>query len=194
MRFKKTIRLEDRARITGWLGDSHVWMMTALHLDRRSGRGQRRVETDSHYLNVAHVCTGLAIELALKALATSEGRPIATKHEATKNYHNLGKRSRAQLKRFVEEQENAPSTIDSLLEYLDETMCHPDRKYWMVGKRGEQRGTSFAENMPGLVIPDLAMVHAEIVNMAGTNTFIDWREGARPSTAQGDLIASIRLS
>ena len=67
MNFKREIKIEDRGPINNWLGDSQVWMKIALETDQRSGRGRRNVETDSHYLNVAHVCTGLAFELALKA-------------------------------------------------------------------------------------------------------------------------------
>ncbi len=115
-----------------------MWMKTALEKDQRSGRGWQDVETDMNELNVAHVCTGLAFELALKALAKSEERPITKKHEAEKNYRNLGTKSQARIKKFVEE--NTPNTIDNLLKYLDEEMCHPDRKYWMVGRKGERRG------------------------------------------------------
>ena len=177
MNFRPTIKAENRAKITMWLGDSQVWMTTAMELDRRSGRGRGHVATDNSELNVAHVCTGLAFELALKALATSEGRPIAMKHEAEKGYRNLGKQSRATLKRFVKEAENLPRAIEDLLAYLDERMCHPDRKYWMVGKAGTMSGIGFTQNLPGLVIPDLAVLHAKIVNMAGEKTFLDWQEG-----------------
>ena len=194
MKFKPTIRVEDRAIITMWLSDSQVWMTTAVELDRRSGRGRRHGDIDSSELNVAHVCTGLAFELALKALATSERRPIAMKHEAEKSYRNLGKQSRATLKKFVKESENLPNTIEDLLEYLDERMCHPDRKYWMVGKTGAMSGIGFAQNLPGLVIPDLAVLHAKIVNMAGRKTFVDWQEGALVRTTRGSLIGTIRLS
>ena len=73
-------------------------METALEHDQRSGRGRRGVETNVHYLNVAHVSTGLAFELVLKALATSEGRSVLNKHEAEKNYRNLGKKIRRESK------------------------------------------------------------------------------------------------
>lgn len=174
MKFKSTIRVEDRAKITTWLGDSQVWMATAVELDRRSGRGQPHGASDISQLNVAHVCTGLAFELALKALAISEGRSFVTTHEAEENYRSLGQQSRATIKKFVKENENLPNTIQVLLEYLDERMCHPDRKYWMVGKTGAMSGIGFAENLPGLVIPDLAVLHEKIVNMAEEKTFVDW--------------------
>ena len=194
MNFRPTIRIEDRARIASWLGDSQVWMATAVELDRRSGRGRRHGNIDSNELNVAHVCAGLAFELALKALATSERRPIVKKHEAEKNYRNLGKQSRTTLKKFVEENENLPNKMEDLLEYLDERMCHPDRKYWMVGKTGLMGGIGFVQNITGLIIPDLAILHAKIVNMAGEKVFVDWQEGTPVTVTRGSPIATIRLS
>ena len=84
MNFRKEIRLHDRGTITNWLGDSQVWMKKAIEIDRTSGRGQKAVETDMNELNVAHVCVGLAFELAFKALAKSEGQLVITKHESVK--------------------------------------------------------------------------------------------------------------
>ena len=72
MNFKSKIKMEGRGPISLWLGDSQVWMKTALEKDKSSGRGQSGVEVDSNELNVAHVCVGLAFELVLKALAKSE--------------------------------------------------------------------------------------------------------------------------
>lgn len=194
MKFKSTIRVEDRAKITTWLGDSQVWMATAVELDRRSGRGQPSGAVDSSQLNVAHVCTGLAFELALKVLAIGAGGSFVTKHGAEKNYRNLGEQSRAVLKKFVEENENLPNTIQDLLEYLDERMCHPDRKYWMVGKTGAMSAIGFAQDLPGLVIPDLAVLHEKIVNMAGEKAFVDWQESVLVRSTRGSLIGTIRLS
>ena len=169
-----------------------MWMKTAVEKDQGSGRGQQDVETDTNELNVAHVCTGLAFELALKALAISEGRPITKKHEAEKNFRNLGKKSQTRIKQFVET--NTPQTIERLLEYLDERMCHPDRKYWMVGRRGEHRAVGFVHSVPGLVIPDLATVHAEIVQMAGENTFDGLRQAARVRSRRGEHLATARFA
>ena len=84
MNFKSKIKMEGRGPISLWLGDSQVWMKTALEKDKSSGRGQSGVEVDSNELNVAHVCVGLAFELVLKALAKSERRPIRTRHESLK--------------------------------------------------------------------------------------------------------------
>ena len=99
MNYKKTIRIEDRGPITLWLGDSQVWMKTAVEKDWRSGRGRKDVETDHHELNVAHVCAGLAFELALRALAKSEGRPTTKKHEKERRDGQLREAKRFNMRR-----------------------------------------------------------------------------------------------
>ena len=172
MRFKKHIKIEDRAPITSWLGDSQVWMATAVEKDRASGRERGGGATNHHLLNVAHVCTGLAFELVLKALARSEGRPLVTKHDSTSCYGALSEVSKRRVAQAVEA--HGQQKIGDFLEYLDEAMCHPDRKYWMVDSGGAPRSVGFVLNIEGLVIADLARIHAEIVSMVGNNTFEDW--------------------
>jgi len=110
-------------------------MATAVERDRQSGRERNAVEMDNHELNVAHVCVGFAFELALKALAKSEGRTTTAKHKASTNYRSLGPLSQERIEKIVKE--TTTYSIDRFLKYLDEHMCHPDRKYWMVGKKGE---------------------------------------------------------
>ena len=124
MDFRKTIKIENRALIATWLGDSQVWMKTALDNDRHSGRGRSGVEPNHHELNVAYVCAGLAFELVLKALAESEGRTATKKHDAGRNYQNLRPESQRVIQAFVEE--HTGKTIGDFLAYLDEHMCHPE--------------------------------------------------------------------
>ncbi len=191
MRFRKQIKIEDRAPIGLWLGDSQVWMATAVEKDRTSGRGRNDRETDSHELNVAHVCTGLSFELVLKALAKSEGRRVIPKHNLASCYQALSRESRIGIAQAVKE--HTLQSIEGFLEYLDERMCDPDRKYWMVGRKGEARPVGFVENIKGLVIPDLAKVHAEMVSMVGNNAFEDWQEGSRVQTGVGSHLATVHL-
>ena len=188
MNFKRKIKFEDRGPITQWLGDSQVWIETAVERDKASGRGQSGVETDMHELNVAHVCAGLAFELVLKALAKSERRTSTTKHEALKNYRALSKKSQDKIAQIVKMYTS--NSIQGFLEYMDERMCHPDRKYWMVGRKGEARGVGFVENIEGLVIPDIAKVHSAIAQMVGENAFEGWQEGIRAQVGIGPLIAT----
>ena len=187
MDFRKTIKIEDRAPIATWLGDSQVWMKTALDKDRHSGRGRSGVEHNRHELNVAYVCAGLAFELVLKALAKSEGRTATKKHDAGRNYQNLRAESQRVIQAFVEE--HTGKTIGDFLAYLDEHMCHPDRKYWMVGKRGEMRSVGFLIGDEHFVIPALATVHAKIADIVGGNTFEAWRSGTHVRADRGEHLA-----
>ncbi len=66
-------------------------------------------------------------------------------------------------------------------------------KYWMVGQKGEQGATGFDQNEEGLVIPDLAKVHAEITDRVGENTFKDWSTGMQAKVKRGRLIATGKL-
>ena len=93
--FKKTVRLEDRAALHTWLGDSQVWMQIATERVQSNRYGFRGA--DHNELNVAHVCTGLAFELAMKALAKSEGRTVVGTHVATKIYSSLSRESQAKI-------------------------------------------------------------------------------------------------
>ena len=168
LHFKSTIRLEDRAAISTWLGDSQVWMQIATERARSAGRGFRGANHNE--LNVAHVCTGLAFELAMKTLAIAEGRSVVPTHEATKIYRSLSQDSRTRIERAAE------TDIDGLLQYLDREMCHPDRKYWMMDRRGRHQGTGFFLSPE---IPTLAALHAKIIDIAGENTFENWQVGLR---------------
>ena len=53
----------------------------------------------------------------------------------------------------------------------------------MAGTKGEQGGVGFVEKIAGLVIPDLAIVHSEIVNMVGENTYSGWQKGTHVRTS-----------
>ena len=189
--FRKEIKIEDRGPIANWLGDSQVWMQTAIDKDKASQRANNHLDTDVHELNVAHVCAGLAFELVLKALAKSEGRQIVTKHEATKCYRALSKQSQEHIATII--QNRTALTFQQFLRYLDDRMCHPDRRYWMVGRKGEARAVGFAVNLKGLVVPDLANVHADIAELVGANTFEDWQPGTQTRTGRGPQIASFHL-
>ena len=188
MDFRKTIKIEDRGPIATWLGDSQVWMKTALDKDRQSGRGRSGVEPDHHELNVAYVCAGLAFELVFKALAKSEGRAAMTKHDAGRNYQNLRPESQRVIQAFVEE--HTGKTIGDFLAYLDEHMCHPDRKYWMVDKRGEMECVGFLIGDEDFAIPTIAIVHAKIADMVGRNAFEPWRIGTHVRAARGECLAT----
>lgn len=64
----------------------------------------------------------------------------------------------------------------------------------MVGKTGAMSGISFARTLPGLVFPDLAVLHEKNVNMTSEKTFVDWQKGPLVKSTRGSLIGTIRLS
>ena len=140
MHFKDSIKLEDRATISLWLGDSQTWANTAVMLDEcgHARPGESIVNSDHNQLNVAHVSMGLAFELGLKALAVSEGRGFSGKHLAVTNYGKLSQSSRNKVAQAIANYTGMPAK--DYLEYLDERMCHPDRKYWMVDRSGADGG------------------------------------------------------
>ena len=165
--FREHIPLEHRARIFGWLGDSSVWMRMAVELDRVSGRG-RDGGDDVHAANVAHVCTGLAFELVLKALAVTEGLRIEPTHSVGVVYGRLPTETQAEIAALIHERGSDPQYV---LDYLDESMCHPDRKYWMVNPQQQGGPVGFVQNIRGLVIPDLAVLHQGIAGIVARKAF-----------------------
>ena len=178
LHFKDSINLESRAVISGWLGDSQAWANTAVMLDERgrSRPGESVLDADHNQLNVAHVSMGLAYELALKALAVSEGRRFSGSHDARINYDALSPSSQDMIAQAIKD--HSGMSVQLYLEYLNERMCHPDWKYWMVEKSGAAGGTSFSE-IPVLGISVGARIHREIADMVGQNTFLDWQRGQR---------------
>ena len=174
MTFKPTIKIEHRAQITGWLGDSQEWMATAVEKYKQF---ERSAKTEHNTYNVGHVCAGIAFELVLMALAVSEGKPYSKKHGAAKNFSSLGKESRQAIKAIVEQVADCP--FENFLEYLDESMCDPDRKYWGYDKEGGGGGVGFVIGIGSFLPPTLATVHGKIADMVGRNTFQVWQDGQR---------------
>ena len=168
--FKCHIRREDRAPLVNFLGTSQVWMRTAIHVFGE--RPNRQVdELEAYELNVADVCAAYAFELVLKALAMSEGQAFRPSHAFESNYLAVSKRSQARMAEIVIR--HTPYTINEFIQEMDKRVSDPDRKYWMVGPRGEQRPVGL-----GLaVIPGFAEVHRELVDSVGFNAFANWQSG-----------------
>lgn len=174
MAFKPTIKIEHRAQIAGWLGDSQAWMATAVEKHEQFERSAR---TDHNFCNVGHVCAGIAFELVLMALAVSEGKPYCKKHGAAKNFSSLGKKSRRAIRAIVEQVAECP--FEDFLAYLDERMCDPDRKYWGYNKEGGGGAVGFVIDIHSFLPPTLAAVHGKIADMVGRNAFQAWQDGQR---------------
>lgn len=190
MKPRPGIKVEDRALIGEWLGDSQVWMNVAVALDHEGSQCASNMGgTDFNKLNVAHVAAGLAFELALKALTKSEDGRTVNKHEASKNYNALTIESRSRIKNKIET--NPSKKIGKFLRYLDERMCHPDRKYWMARKDGQRGATKYSGSISDWTIPDLREIHQFIVDLTGKATWSDWTKGNRAIVGKGPLAVTI---
>ena len=147
-----------------WPSEAQVWMDTAMRLDYESNRPQKDSHIDRNKLNVAHVCTGLAFELAYKSLLVAEFKPLERTHSVKKLHEMLKEEIRGIVEGYIKEGGWEDST--HLLEYLDEAMTHPDRKYWMENpwKRGRVE-VGFVIGIETMTISGLAPILRKLVNL-----------------------------
>ena len=150
-----------------WPREAQVWMDTAVRLDYESNLHVKKSGFDVNKLNVAHVCTGLAFELAYKSLIIADFKPIEKTHSVEKLHGMLKKETEKIVEGYITEAGWKDSV--SLLKYLDERMTHRDRKYWMDDpwKRG---GTGVGFVRKGIMtIPELAPILHKLVNLGAHN-------------------------
>ena len=148
--------------------EAQVWMDTAVRLDYESNRHVKNSNTDHIKLNVAHVCTGLAFELAYKSLITADFQPIEKTHRVEKLHEMLKEETRKIVEVYIKEAGWKDSV--SLLKYLDETMTHPDRKYWMHNPwKAVRTGTGFVIAEGIMSIPGLTPILCKLVNLGAEN-------------------------
>ena len=151
-----------------WPSEAQVWMDTAMRLDYESNRSQEDSHTNHNKLNVAHVCTGLAFELAYKSLLVAEFKPLEKTHSVEKLHEMLREETQGIVEGYIKETGWKDSA--HLLNYLDESMTHPDRKYWMENpwKRGGV-GVGFMIATGIMTIPGLALILYKLVNLGLQN-------------------------
>ena len=125
------------------LGDALIWMETAEKLYLRNVPDPKIFPSKPagyphiNELNVAAVSAGYAFELALKVLVKAGGRKPKPKHEASIAYQQLKPKDKEDVARIISKHDwDDP---DEFLTYLDQHLCHRDRKYWMTPPAG---GTS----------------------------------------------------
>lgn len=152
-----------------WPWEAQVWMDTAVRLDSESNRPQKKSEhIDHNKLNVSHVCTGLAFELAYKSLLVAEFKPLERTHSVEKLHGMLKEGTQEIVEGYIKEAGWKDSA--DLLEYLDDEMTHSDRKYWMDNpwKVGSAR-VGFVIGIETMTIPGLAPVLRKLVNLGAQN-------------------------
>ena len=120
-------------------GDAQVWMDTAEMLYLRNvenpqGSLPRTDYPGTNELNVANVCAGYAFELIFKVLVRAGGKQPEPVHEPSAAYELLTKEDRAAVDQIILEHKWNDSI--EFLAYLDEYLCHGDRKYWMRPPKG----------------------------------------------------------
>ena len=182
-----------------WSAEACTWMNVAVRLDHESGRG-RNNNTDHSKLNVAHVCTGMAFELAYKSLLVAEFKLP----EKTHSIEKLHKMLKAETQKIVEHwiKEAGWKESGDLLKYLDERMAHPDRKYWMenpwkTAKTGVRSGTGFIIGIGIMTIPELAPILYKLANLGAQNLdkarkqlyLLEHIQSARASDPNADVSA-----
>ena len=152
--------------------EAQVWMDTAVRLDYESNRRVKNSSNINHIkLNVAHVCTGLAFELAYKSLIIADFQPIEKTHKVEKLHGILKEETQEIVEGYIKEMGWENST--HLLKYLDESMTNSDRKYWMEnpwkkGKKGGA-GNSFILADGIMSIPGLAPMLSKLANLGAQN-------------------------
>ena len=150
------------------IGKHWYGMDTAARLDNESNRPQRNGHHDRNKLNVAHVCTGFAFELAYKSLIIADFKPIEQTHKVEKLHGMLKEETQGIVEKYITEEGWKDSA--SLLKYLDESMTHSDRKYWMENpwkKGGAATGFVIADGI--MSIPGLTPILCKLVNLGRQN-------------------------
>ena len=121
--------------LKAYLGDAKVWMTLAYELHQRNVQDTEtafrnlRGFPEMNEMNVAAVCAGYAFELLFKVMVMADFKEPRAKHEPSVAYRNLNA--------TVQRQVDAIATkygwqrTEDLLDYLDNTLCKPARKYWM---------------------------------------------------------------
>lgn len=163
-------------------GDAQVWMSTAAELycsERARNNARNRLAPDRYpkenELNVAYVCAGYAFELIFKILVKLSGNRPKPKHEPGIAYGNISPKYCIEVEKIA--LEHGWVDINSFLEFLDDVLCHRDRKYWGQPPGGGPAHAKFHfGGMKG--IDELSRLHEKLSNFAldAINTDLDVEE------------------
>lgn len=174
LRARTTRNTTKLAAVSLWLQDSIAWMEAAVVMDGLSGRSRLKREMDYHRANVAHVATGYAYELLMKSIAKADDIKVKPVHSVKEAFAKLGEARKQEIRKAVAK--HGVQDAEGHLSYVDERMCHKDRKYWMFGKDMRSaggRGFFIADGV--LAINGLARIHQEIVDI-GWRALEEWRK------------------
>ena len=163
------------AAVSLWLGDSIAWMEAAVFMDNSSGRSRTKgKQMDHHRANVAHVATGYAYELLMKSIAKADDTELKPSHSVKETFSELGEERKQEIRTAMVK--HGVQDAEKHFDYVDESMCHKDRKYWMFEKDMWSAGaTGFMIADGVLSIDGLARIHQEIVHI-GWRALEEWRK------------------
>ena len=145
-----------------YCGDAKIWMKTAKRLYECNRENFRKMAgyPHSNELNVAAVCAGYAFELVYKAIVATVSQPREV-HSPSTSHQELCPADRADLKRIIA---SHGWKVSEFLRFLDDDLCNPSRKYWMV-KDGSTSPVRFSVGGK-LDYEKLSDLHEEMVKFA----------------------------
>ena len=146
--------------------ESQAWMNTAAELykpareildgDRADPLRRYPVEND---LNVAHVCAVYAFEILFKVLVQLSSKEPKAKHEPGVAWNAISEKYRLEIKRIA--LDHGWPRVGDFLYFLDNELCHRDRKYWMKEPDGGQKRMNVRLSGPGR-IDALSVLHEKV--------------------------------
>ena len=121
----------DSLHLEAWLRQSRIWMQLAKETATRTDAGQRAsAGYDLSYLNVSYAMAGFSIELLFKCLAWIGGNSIEPVHKIGPFYREFDGEIKAVVDALVIA--NGWSTIDDFIDYVDEYLNQPHRRYFGI--------------------------------------------------------------
>lgn len=162
--------------VSMWLKDSIAWMEAAVFMDGLGRRSAPENEPIDHNReNVAYVATGYAYELLMKSLGKADDAKIKPSHSVKEVFARIGEERKQEIRKAMAKHE--VEDAESYLSAVDETICHKDRKYGMIGK-DMQSATGGVISYPAggmWSIDRLARIHQEIVTI-GWRALEEWEK------------------
>lgn len=149
-------------------GDSQVWMTAAVELHNNATGApdsRNRLEVSRYpkenELNVACVCAGYAFELIFKVLVKLNKKQPKPVHKPSVAYRDILPIYRTEVERIAKL--HGWIDITNFLQFLDESLCQTDRKYWGQPPGGGQARATF--HLAGIKsINALYKLHVEFSN------------------------------
>ena len=165
-----------------YYGDAVVWMAQASELHGQLSGDLYGEEANK--ANVAAVCAGLAFELIFKVLVRAGGKePHDVLHKPSRAFAMLDREAQHAVERAA--LKHGWSSVTTLLDYLDDDLCTPQRRYWWRPLQGGSATSRYPLQGPR-TIPGLHGLHKDLCDLARQQmpTNEDWSPFSSPSSAQ----------